>query len=126
MATTRKRPESKIKMIKEVEVIPPVREVEINFLMPEDLKCLEVFGRDVENAKLLMALEEQSLANMLLQFELLQNKIEKQRILVSTKAKNYQNSAEKFIAYKKEIWPKYGLAEQQQMGYDPISGEIKK
>lgn len=104
------------------EVKPVIKDT----LSHEHLKYLEVFSRDTENAKLSMALEEQSLRNMLLSLELLQIKIEKQRILLASKDQKYKISVEKFTNYKKEIWPEYGLNISEPMGYDPISGEIKR
>lgn len=116
--------ESKVETpLQEVKEVKPVVK---DTLSHEHLKYLEVFSRDTENAKLSMALEEQSLRNMLLSLELLQIKIEKQRILLASKDQKYKISVEKFTNYKKEIWPEYGLNISEPMGYDPISGEIKR
>jgi len=116
--------ESKVETsLQEVKEVNPVIK---DTLSHEHLKYLEVFSRDTENAKLSMALEEQSLRNMLLSLELLQIKIEKQRILLASKDQKYKISVEKFTNYKKEIWPEYGLNISEPMGYDPISGEIKR
>ena len=116
--------ESKVETpLQEVKEVKPVIK---DTLSHEHLKYLEVFSRDTENAKLSMALEEQSLRNMLLSLELLQIKIEKQRILLASKDQKYKISVEKFTNYKKEIWPEYGLNISEPMGYDPISGEIKR
>jgi len=116
--------ESKVETpLQEVKEVKPVIK---DTLSHEHLKYLEVFSRDTENAKLSMALEEQSLRNMLLSLELLQIKIEKQRVLLASKDQKYKISVEKFTNYKKEIWPEYGLNISEPMGYDPISGEIKR
>lgn len=117
---TESKVETKVEEIKEVKPIAK------DTLSPDHLKYLEVFSRDTENAKLSMALEEQSLRNMLLSLELLQIKIEKQRVLLASKDQKYKISVEKFTNYKKEIWPEYGLNISEPMGYDPISGEIKR
>lgn len=116
--------ESKVET--KVEGIKEVKPISKDTLSPDHLKYLEVFSRDTENAKLSMALEEQSLRNMLLSLELLQIKIEKQRVLLASKDQKYKISVEKFTNYKKEIWPEYGLNISEPMGYDPISGEIKR
>jgi hypothetical protein len=117
---TESKVETSTQEVKEVK--PEIKDT----LSHEHLKYLEVFSRDTENAKLSMALEEQSLRNMLLSLELLQIKIEKQRILLASKDQKYKISVEKFTNYKKEIWPDYGLNISEPMGYDPISGEIKR
>ena len=117
---TESKVETPLQEVKEVK--PGIKDT----LSHEHLKYLEVFSRDTENAKLSMALEEQSLRNMLLSLELLQIKIEKQRILLASKDQKYKISVEKFTNYKKEIWPEYGLNISEPMGYDPISGEIKR
>lgn len=129
MASTSKikrklKTESKVETpLQEVKEVKPVIK---DTLSHEHLKYLEVFSRDTENAKLSMALEEQSLRNMLLSLELLQIKIEKQRILLASKDQKYKISVEKFTNYKKEIWPEYGLNISDPMGYDSISGELKR
>ena len=134
MATTaRKKKEVKV-ALKEGIKLPPLpmeEEEEVDpkskeFLDPSHLMQVEVMGRDIINAELNMALEEQHLSNMLLSLELLQIKIEKQRILLASKDQKYKISVEKFTNYKKEIWPEYGLNISEPMGYDPISGEIKR
>ena len=129
MASTSKikrklKTESKVETpLQEVKEVKPVIK---DTLSHEHLKYLEVFSRDTENAKLSMALEEQSLRNMLLSLELLQIKIEKQRILLASKDQKYKISVEKFTNYKKEIWPEYGLNISDPMGYDSISGELQR
>ena len=86
--------ESKVETpLQEVKEVKPVIK---DTLSHEHLKYLEVFSRDTENAKLSMALEEQSLRNMLLSLELLQIKIEKQRVLLASKDQKYKISVEKF------------------------------
>jgi len=124
-STKRRSKEVEKKEIKVDNTSPVIEESTSKFLEPNDLRFLETLGRDVENSKLLMALEEQSLTNMSLQLENLQLKIEKQRHVIASRSQGYEASKGKFISFKKEIWPKYGLSEEARMGYDPISGEIK-
>jgi hypothetical protein len=131
MATTaRKKKEPKVS-IKEGEKLKPLPVTEVDpkskeFLDPSHLMQLEVISRDIDNSKLSMALEEQSLQNMLLSLEILQSKIEKQKLLVSSKNQRYEASKTKFQNFKKEIWPHYGLNENEGLGYDPVTGEIKR
>jgi hypothetical protein len=99
---------------------------EKDFLDPDHLRSLEVISRDIENAKLTMALEEQALANMTLQLEILQNKIEKQKLFVSSKAQKFELAKQKYVNFKKDIWPMYGLSESQPLAYDPLSGKIQR
>ena len=113
MATTKRE--------RKIEVKEPEKK---EYLEHDHLKNLEVISRDVENAKLSMAVEEQSLANMELEKKLLDVKIEKQKILVASKAQRYETMKQKYVSYKKEIWPLYGLKENEPMGYDPLSGRI--
>lgn len=125
-STTKKAVKSQVKeaVKKKIEDTPVF--VIKSTLDPEHLKEIEVQGRDLENAKLRMAVEEQALQNMVLSAQLLQNKIEKQKQLVSSTANIYENVKNKFDAYKKGIWPLYGLKENEGMGYDPLTGEIKR
>lgn len=130
MATTARK-KKEVKTIKEILNLPPIPVEEVDpkskeFLEPGHLMQVEVLSRDIENAKLYMALEEQSLSNMLLSLEILQTKIEKQRLLVSSKGQKYEACKNKFVNFKKEIWPQYGLNENEGLGYDPISGQIKR
>lgn len=95
-------------------------------LHPDHLLKIETSQRDIENAKLLMAVEEQTLRNLHLEFELLKNKIEKQSQLVSHCSQKYELQKTKFFNYKKEIWPLYGLSINEGLSYDPITGLIKR
>lgn len=132
MATTTRKSKKSEKVVEtkkavegKIENEAPRQAVKTILTAPH-LKDLEVFGRDAENAKLRMAVEEQSLQNMVLKLELLQSKIEKQKSLVASADQRYRNTVEKFDNFKKSIWPEYGLSISEPMGYDPISGEIKK
>lgn len=113
--TTRKK--------KEVEVLKPEQK---DFLSEEHLRNLEIKSRDVEVAKYVMAVEEQALENMQLKLQILSSNIEKQRSLLRDKAARYESAKNKYTLYKKEIWPQYGLNENEGLGYDPESGRIVK
>ena len=117
MATTRKRTASKKK---EAKVETPL------CLSPEHLRTIEVTERDIQIAKLEMGSEEQSYNNLVLSLRLLENKIEKQKEVVSSKAWKYENSKKRYESMKKEIWPQYGLEESAGLGYNPDTGEIIK
>ena len=102
--------------------VPEVRDV----LEADHLRMVEVFGLEIENAKLQMALEEQALVNLQLSLENLQSKIESQKVLVNNRAQKYELAKQKFTNYKKQIWPLYGLNENEPMSYDRSSGKIVK
>lgn len=127
--TTRKR--ERTKPVKEelkkedLENTVPMTEVK-DVLEADHLRMVEVFGLEVENAKLQMALEEQSLANLQLSLENLQSKIESQKVLVNNRAQKYELAKQKFTNYKRQIWPLYGLNENELMSYDRSSGRIVK
>jgi len=125
MATTKRERKAKVKQ-EEIETPPPIPEAPKDMLLPDHLLKLEVISRDIQIAQLSMAGEEQSLANMLLSLENLQSKIERQRLIVSTKAQKYEDMKKKFTAYKKEIWPEYGIELDKPLPYDPNTGEIKR
>lgn len=125
--TTRKR--ERVKPVKEILKQEEVeKEVKANVisdtLEPDHLRMVEVFGLEIENAKLQMAVEEQSLVNLQLSLENLQSKIESQKVLVNNKAQKYELAKQKFTNYKKQIWPIYGLNENEPMSYDRSSGKI--
>ena len=126
--TTRKR--ERVKPVKEIlkqeevsEVTKPENEIR-DVLEPDHLRMVEVFGLEIDNAKLQMAVEEQSLVNLQLSLENLQSKIESQKVLVNNKAQKYELAKQKFTNYKKQIWPIYGLNENEPMSYDRSSGKI--
>lgn len=122
MATTRKPRQRKakeetVKVEKKAEVFP-------ESLKADHLLALETMGRDIENAKLYMALEEQALANMELKLKILSDSIIKQRAVVKEKAEKYEAKKKEYISYKKVIWPLYGFKEEEGLGYDPLTGNI--
>lgn len=95
-------------------------------LDPDDFRNLETLSRDVENSKLLMALEEQSLLNMQLNLKLLSHNIERQKQILTAKAQEFELIKQRHTNFKKEIWPKYGLKENEGLGYNPSTGELVK
>jgi hypothetical protein len=127
MATTTRRKRAKEiveKMIVE-ELIPLKEEAKSHFL-PDHFRQLEVLVRNIEIAKKDMALEEQRLANMKLELKLLEHDIEKKILIVKQKATEYQASLERFGNFRKEVYPEYGISENESIGYDTNTGEIKR
>ena len=90
----------------------------------EDLRQIENLSKDVVIAKAFMSTEEQALRNMSLEGQLLAVKIEKQRELVQHKSTFFEQKKEKYAEYKKSINPKYGLEAEENLGYNPDTGEI--
>jgi 2-polyprenyl-6-methoxyphenol hydroxylase-like FAD-dependent oxidoreductase len=70
--------------------------VEEKILSPDEHRAVEKMPLVIENAKLLMALEEQALKNMLLELRLLEQKIEKQKIIVSERHSRYNSEKERY------------------------------
>lgn len=95
-------------------------------LHPDHLLQLEVKSRDIENAKLHMALEEQALKNMMLELSILQRKVEDQKILLKQRAIFYDNTVKQFQQLKSELWPQYGFGQNEGLGYDPATGVIHR
>ena len=125
MATTSK-PRRKKKVIKKQptkNVDEPTFKTHLDL---EDLRQVENLSKDVVIAKQDMHLEEQSLANLRLEMQLLEQKYIKQREVISAKSLAYKQASERFANYKKQINPKYGLDEKEVLGYNPDTGEIDK
>lgn len=95
-------------------------------LSSSHLLALETLSRDMEMCKLRVSVEEQSLRNLVLELQLLSNKIDKQKLAVNNKAQEYEALKRKFQNYKKELWPQYGFSENDGLGYDPVTGKIVK
>lgn len=123
MASTKKK---KVKEEEVKEVIIEKKEEFPSSLASDHLLQLETKSRDIENAKLLMALEEQSLRNMSLELIILQRKVEDQKKLVKEKAVYYDNMVKQFKQIKSELWPQYGFKLEEGLGYNPETGEIIK
>jgi hypothetical protein len=127
MAKTKMKKQKEVAISEEVVHLEPVKQAtESEFLAPEHLLILEVGQREIENARLKMALEEQNLRGYILEQHLLANKIEKQKQVVQSLSKAYEAEKEKFITQQKNIWPMYGLELDKGLGYDSISGKIVK
>lgn len=77
----------------------------------------------VENAKLLMAVEEQSLANMLLEQKLLEAKIQSQKQRVMDCHSKYNSEKTKHAAIIGEIIKNHGL-KSEKFSYNNDTGEI--
>jgi len=95
-------------------------------LSQEHLKQLEITIRDIENAKLTVAIEEQSLRNMMLEQQLLEQKVQKQKQTLQQRAVFYDTISSQFKQIKSELWPQYGFSQTEGLGYDPATGEIKR
>jgi len=91
-----------------------------------DLREIENLSKDVIIAQKDMALEEQSLRNMNLEYKLAEQRIISQREAVVVRADRYEKYKEKYAAFKSKINPKYGLSEGEPLGYNPETGEIIK
>jgi hypothetical protein len=126
MATTSKKKKkvSKKKSIKKVEIKKDA--LDKDTLDKDDLTQLENISRDVTIAQKDMAIEEQSLKNMMLKLELFKHDIISQRATVKARADRYENIKQKYVSFKKDIFPKYGLGENDRLGYNPETGEIVK
>lgn len=92
-------------------------------LAASDLLTLECTQRDIENFRLKMAVEEQSLQTMVLTQEILKSKIEKQKLLLQEKSREYENAKSKYGKIKAEIFEKYSLP-GDNFGYDTVTGKI--
>jgi hypothetical protein len=119
----------KKKIKEEKKPVEVVEVVEQEVKVPEELHrdhllALETMGRDIENARIMVLMEEQNYANMQLRLKILSDTIEKQNILVNEKVQKYENTKTKYTQFKKDIWHQYGFKENESMGYDPLTGKI--
>jgi len=128
MASTSTKREKKLvskELVEQMQLIEePAQPERKEFLHPDHLRQLETLDRDVEIAKLQMAVEEQSLRNMVLEHNLLLSKIEKQKLALMEKAKSYDTIKAGFTNFKKDLWPQYGFNEADGLGYNPNTGKI--
>lgn len=111
------------------EVVEAVGVVEQEVKVPEELHkdhllALETMSRDIENARITAVMEEQNYSNMQLRLKILSDTMEKQKILVNEKVQKYENTKNKYIQFKRDIWHQYGFKEHESMGYDPLTGKI--
>jgi len=139
MATTTRKRKKKKKTVKKSPVLPPISVQKQDVLLatneelhtpmvlePGDLRQIENLSKDVQIAQKDMAIEEQSLVNLQLQFKLLEHNIVQQREVVRQRADSYESRKVKYATFKKGINPKYGLAENESLGYNPETGAIIK
>jgi flagella basal body P-ring formation protein FlgA len=121
---------AKTKIKKEIKIETKVEDIqqveEKDFLTQDHLLALETGHRDIETSRLMMAVEEQALRNMVLEHTLLSIKIEKQKEVLKDKSRVYENEKLKFNQVKKEIWNIYGVNENVGLGYDSKTGKIVK
>jgi len=115
MATTSKR---KRKEIKEVD--------SKSFLNASDLLVCETMSRDVLLKKVETGNEELHLTNMILEFKNLEHRIIRQKEKIAAKAREYENMKGLYITTMTEVWSKYGVEYKDGIGYDNLTGEIKK
>lgn len=112
MATTSRR--------KKVQPVDERKE----FLDSSHLLRVETLQRDVINARLAMAVEEQALKNMALELKILENDIEKKKILVSSKAQKYEIEKQKLENLKRDLFKEYGFKENENLAYNAEDGKI--
>jgi hypothetical protein len=111
----KKQPEFKVE---EVELAQPDKK-----LSHHELLQVETLPLLLQNSKLDMAVQEQSLANMILEQKLLINKIEKQKAIVLESAQKYQTEKERYNAAISLIMKNHGLS-SENFGYNNETGEI--
>lgn len=124
MATTSRKKRVQQHKIQEPVQPPPYPKTELTHLNHTHLLQLETIGRDVEKFRLLMNVEEQNLRNLVLERQILDAKIEKLKIVLNERARDYAQAVEGFKRFKAELWPQYGLKEADGLGYNPMTGEI--
>lgn len=118
--TTRAKRQTKQKApIKEVAQAPTEK-----FLSVGELLALETKGRDLENAKLRTAIEEQALRNMTLEHVIMGENIKKQNALLHERHREYETIKSGFRSLKAEIMKAHGLEGKAEFGYDVLSGKI--
>lgn len=93
-------------------------------LSQEHLRLLENSHKNIQIAKLEMHNEEQALQNMLLSLELLKNRIDKQKAIRAEKESLYLLENKRASNLRSEIWPVYGLKENESISYNPETGKI--
>lgn len=119
----RTKKETKAEAKPEFKIEEIINEKPSNVLSANEILQLETSPLLIENAKYFMAIQEQSLANMLLEHKLLTNKIEKQRQVVVEAAQKYQTEKERYNASMSTIMKNHGLT-SEKFGYNNETGEI--
>lgn len=114
MAKVSKR---KVKIEEVIEVKPSM------ILSHDEHLKVETSPLEVENAKLLMAIEEQSLVTLMLEFKLLEIKIEKQKNRVAECNHKYTQAKTRHAGIIGEIIKNHGL-NSEKFSYNNNTGEI--
>jgi hypothetical protein len=102
--------------------IPVVEEAK-KVLTHEEQIVVQTSPLEVKNAQLLMALEEQSLANLKLEYKLMEAKIEKQVARVQTLAHKYEAAKKEYEGVISNIMTNHGLP-SEKFSYNVNTGEI--
>ncbi len=132
MATTsRKKKSVKKEVIEEVVEVPTiveatpavVDEVKKEFLSADEHRIVETQPLLIENAKLLMACEEQNLKVLTLEFELLDMKIKKQKVVVAERHRAWEAAKARYDIIIGGISKNHGLA-TEKFSYKNDTGEI--
>lgn len=92
-------------------------------LNSQEILKVETAPLQVENAKYFMAIQEQSLANMLLEQKLLNIKIDKQKQIVQDAAQKYQQAKDAYNVTIRDIMKNHSLT-SEKFGYNSDTGEI--
>lgn len=109
------------KRVKKEEVqLPPIPSMTLTH---HEHLMVETSPLAVENAKLLMAVEEQSLANMQLELKLLEAKIASQKAKVVECHNKYNNEKAKHALIIGQIIQNHGL-NSEKFSYNNDTGEI--
>jgi hypothetical protein len=84
---------------------------------------VETMPLTIENAKLKMAVEEQLLKNMILEYKLMEAQIERQRRVVGEYHHKYNQEKTLYTSTISDIMKNHNL-ENDKFGYNPNTGEI--
>jgi hypothetical protein len=100
-----------------------VEESSKKILSQQEQIAVQVSPLEVQNAKLLMAIEEQALKNMVLELEMLSLKIDKQKARVGTLANKYESAKAIYTGTMSDIMKNHGLP-SDKFSYNTNTGEI--
>src|SRR5574343_757905 len=92
-------------------------------LTADEHRILEVTPLEMQNAKLSCAVEEQNLQNLILEYKLLETKIEKQKQVVSLAHQKYALSKQKYNSVVDEVMKAHNIDSVQKFGFNE-KGEI--
>lgn len=111
------------KVNKRLKEVVKKEEVKSMVLSNHELLQVETSPLMVENSKLLMALEEQALANMILELKLLSSKIDKQKSRVAECGARHNHEKLKYDSTIAGIMENHGL-KNAKFSYNNNTGEI--